>query len=284
MPIYKLNARSSKIEACSLKIEDFKALFRLLNNKVDEALDIELEESPMLENKPENEVEQIRNSIRQNFKLSVLIVGAKGEYLSGDDVSIFEDENLPNNINQVIFDSAINHTQMIGREPRNKVIVQFDFKKQEIFDFSYLPAQPDPNSSSIQVGGYNDTWVSGVYAEILSFLKDKKKKRNWLHKKRIYDFFLYLLFYPIMFWCIYRVSSLLQGKVNTIFLIAVCFYIFFLLLLLLRIIFNYARWIFPLLEFIPKPGTKMGRHRATLSIIALGIISSLIRDIIKSIF
>lgn len=284
MAVHKLNTRFSKIDSCSLELKDFKSFYGLLEDKVKEALDFELNESQFIKQLPEEQKEEIREKIKNSFKLSVHVFGIKGEYLIGDEISIFDDETFPNRINLIIFDSFYYFKQATNQEPMNKLIIQFDFKKQKIFDFSNPITQPVINESSITVSGLNDTWVSGVYAKILSFLEDKKKKYNWLHKKHIYDLFLYLLFYPITFWCIYRVSGFLQGNINIVFLIAICLYIFILLLYFLRILFNYTRWIFPLLEFTPKSGTNMLRHRATLSVILFGIISSLIVDIIKSIF
>lgn len=284
MAIFKINSRTSKIDSCALTTEDFKSLFKLLNDKVNEAYEIEVAEPKTFENVPKDQVEEKKERIKQYYKLGVLIMGTKGEILIGDDDSVFDDENFPNNINTIAFDSSYYFKFMTGQEPMNKLIVQFDFKKQKVFDFSNPITEPMRNESSITVGGMNDTWVNGVYSKIINFLENKKKNRNWLHKKYVYDLFLYLLLWPATFWCIYRVSGLLQGKINIILLIAICLYIFILLFYILRILFNYTRWIFPLVEFITKSGTKMLRHRAALSIIALGIISAIIRDIIKSIF
>jgi len=284
MAISKINSRTSKIDSCSLTIKDFKVLFKLLNDKVNEAYKIEVNEPKIFENVPKEQVEEIKERLKQYYKLGVLIIGTKGEILTGDDDSVFDDDNFPNNISKITFDSSYFFKLMFGQEPMNKLIIQFDFKKQKVFDFSNPITEPILNESSITVAGRNDTWVSGVYAEIINFLEDKKKNRNWLHKRHVYDLFLFIFFYPTAFWCIYRVSGLLYGKINIILLIAICLYIFISLLFILRILFNYTRWIFPLLEFIPKSGTKMIKHRAILTIIVLGIISNLIVNIIKSLF
>jgi len=283
MPIYKINTRSSKINSCYLRIDAIKALYKLIDEKVNEALKYELEDSPILKSLPENQIKEHQDRIKQYFKLGVLVKGTMGEYLTGDDISLFDDESFPKNIEEIVFDSSYIFRQMTGQEPRNKIIIQFDFKKQKIFDFSNPASQQDPNTSSINVAGYNDTWVNGVYAQIMNFLKEIKLKRNWLHKRIVYDFYLYLVFYPITFWCIYRVSEFMKGKIGTVLSIGIYLYIFFFILFLLRLLFNYTRWIFPLLEFIPKSGTKMGRHRTILTIILLGTISSLLYDVIKAI-
>lgn len=283
MPVYKVNTRSSKIDSCSLKKKDFKSLFNLLEKKVKEALEFELKESLLIKQSPVLESFKVKEKIKNLFKLSVHIFSSKGELLAGDEVSTFDDDAFPNKINQIIFDSSPYFKQVTNQEPMNKLIIQFDFKKQNILDFSNPATEPMLNESLITVTGVKDTWVSGVHAEILSFFEEKKKKRNWLHKKHTYDLFLYLLFYPATFWCIYRVTSLLQGKINIVFLIAICLYILILLFFILRILFNYTRWIFPFFEFIPKSGTKMLKHRATLYLISIGIISYLIVDIVKSV-
>jgi len=284
MPIYKVNTKISKIDSCSLEKKDFKSLFNLLKKKVKEALEYELNESQFIKQSPEEKRKEIKENVKNLFKLSVHVLGTKGEFLSTtDEVKIFDDDAFPNKITQIIFDSAYYYKQATNQEPMNKLIILFDFKKQNILNFSNPITEPVQNESSITVTGSKDTWVNGVHTEILSFLKEKKNNRNWLHKKHIYDLFLYLLFYPATFWCIYRVTSLLQGSVNIVFLIAVCLYILILLSYILRILFNYTRWIFPFLEFISESGTKMRRHRTTLYLISIGIISYLIVDIVKSI-
>lgn len=284
MPIFRTNSRSSKIESSSFRIEEFKLLFNLLTDKVNEALEFELKNSQFIKQAPAEKRGEIEQNIRNLFKLSVHIVGSKGEYIVADEVNIFDDENFPNKINMIVFDSSFYYKQVTNQEPMNKVIVEVDFKKQHIFDFSYPSTAHEKNASSITVAGSDDTWVSGVHSKILSFLEERKTNRNWLHKRHFYDLFLYILFYPIVFWFIFRASGVLQGKVPTVFLVAVCFYVFMLLLFILRILFNYTRWIFPLIEFAPKSGTKMARHRAVLGTLILAFISSLVYDITKSFF
>lgn len=284
MTLQKLNTRYSKVESCSMSLDDFKSLFLLLKDKVEEALDFEISKSQYLKQLQKDQLDNVIERIKNLFKLSVHIFGSKGEYLIGDEEAILDEKTFPHKIDRIIFDSSYYFKQTTNQEPMNKVVVQFDFKKQKIFNFSNPITEPATNESSITVSGLDDTWVNGVYAKMSLFLKERKKNRDLLHKKHVYDIFLYFIFYPIEFWCIYRVVNLLKVKVDIIFLIALCLYTFILLIYILRIIFNYIRWIFPLIEFMPKSGTKMGKHRLTLSVIALGIISSLIVDIVKSVF
>lgn len=259
-------------------------LFKKLSAKVAEAYLIEANESKVFENMPESQAKETKEKIKQHFKLAVMVSGIKGEHLSGDEESVFNDQSFPDNIKQIVFDSSFIFRSMTGQEPLNKLEIKFDFKKQDIFDFSNPIINPKINESSITVQGVNETWVSGVYADIISFFENKKKKRNWLYKKYFYELFLYIVFYPISFWWIYRVSSLLYKKINIVLLIAICFYVFTVILYILRIFFNYTRWIFPLLEFIPESGTKITKHRGILAVIIIGIISSVIYDIIKFLF
>jgi hypothetical protein len=282
MAISKIETKSNKIRSCAINIEDLKILYSLLEAKVREAKDYELAESQLIKQSANDKKEELKQFIENLYKLSIHVFGERGEYLVGDEASIFDDRSFPNRVSQIIFDSAYYYKSATNLEPLNKLIVQFDFKKQMLFDFTNPLTAPALNLSSITISGISNTWVGGVYEEANKFLKEKEKKRNWLHKKHIYDVFLYFYFYPTAFWTIYRVSGLLKPKISTFILIGICFYVFMILLLLMRIIFNYIRWIFPLIEFVPKYKSKMARHRAALFIILAGIISAFIWDLLKT--
>lgn len=282
MPVKKMNSRSSAINSCSLDKADLVSLFNLLEVKVREALAFEIAFMESTPNILPEQVLQIKQRISDNFKLAVSIVGSNGELLMGDDTTIFNDRSFPANISKVVFDSSFYFKQVIGQDPMNKLTVQLDFSSQKILDFSNLSTEPNPNQSNISVIGINDTWVTGVYAEIVAFFNSKKKNRSWLHKKYSYDLFLYLLFYPIVFWTIFRVSEHFKNQMPIVLIVAICLYLFFAVLSLMRLLFNYSRWIFPLVEFSPSSPRRKA-NRAVLTFIILAIISTFISDLYQGI-
>ena len=112
-----------------------------------------------------------------------------------------------------------------------------------------------------------------------SFLKERSLKRNWLYSSLTYDALLYLLIFPLIFRTVYKLGSFLNLS-NLPNVLGVMFYIYIFIVLLLgfRILFNYTKWIFPIIEL--KNGSS-AIHRGILYGIILGIIASAIYDICK---
>jgi hypothetical protein len=285
--IYRSNFRFSKLDSCVLNLNDLKKLCKMLEEKVGEAAEIEIREFRRPQDMDDEQFEKIKENIRQISKLSIQLFGIKGEQIAGDSLSVFDPDKIPDDIRSLNLNSSFTFRFSTNYDPKNRFEINLDFRKSEILDFSNPSFQPSPNNSSINIVGTNETWVNGVYHSFLSFLKSKKRKRNWLHSKYIYDLYLYLLIFPITFWSIFRVDKylkLLKTDIPTVLSIAIYIYIFFIILFIFRLLFNYARWIFPLLEFAPDGGTKMGKHRTILSVIFLGVLVSLIWEILKFIF
>ncbi len=119
----------------------------------------------------------------KNFtgKLWVEIWGENNEYINGDHESIFNDDRLPKKIIRISFNSYHGYQMAMQNRMQNWFEMQFDFKKNHIFDFSKITDPANQNNSYFKVQGVNETWVDGVYQAISSFLKDKTLKRNWLN-------------------------------------------------------------------------------------------------------
>ncbi|KKL48448.1 hypothetical protein LCGC14_2325400, partial [marine sediment metagenome] len=60
-------------------------------------------------------------------------------------------------------------------------------------------------------------------------------------------------------------------------------YVFLASLIFFRLLFHYARWVWPLVEY-RSPRNAALKHRVTLGIITLGIVTTLIYDLVKAIF
>src|SRR5207302_8792070 len=116
-----------------------------------------------------------------------------------------------------------------------------------LLDLSNPSVEPTPNNSYLQVIGNNETWVSGVYESVGSFLISKRMKRDWLHTHYIYDFLLFVFGIPLAFWIVYRINQLFNPRIHnwpTALEVAFYIYIVFAALYLFCLFFNYNRWTF----------------------------------------
>lgn len=263
-----------KIKSSLISKEDLKGLYKILAKKSDEAADLQLK---LLPNLPDNVKEVFKNF---KGKLWVEIWGRNNEYISGDHESIFNDDRLPNKIWRIRFNSYNGYQIAMQNNMQNWFELEFDFKKNRIFDFPRITAPTNQNNSNYKAQGNNETWVDGVYQAINSFLKDKARKRNWLYSDYTYDALLYLIFFPAILRCTYKFEPLLNAS-NLIIPLTVITTIYILVILLctFRVLFNYAKWAFPIIEL--KNGNSVA-HRSVLGAILLGLIIAAGYDIIKA--
>lgn len=264
---------SEKIKPCLITKDDLKKLYRLLAKKADEAAEIELKSLLNLPDKTKEIFEKLKG------KLWVQIWGENNEYISGDHESIFDDQRLPKKILRIHFNGYNGYQIITQARMHNWFELEFDFKKNEIFNFSKVTDPINKNKSYFTTQGDNETWVDGVYQAINSFLKDKKLKRGWLHSDYTYDALLYLLFFPITFRAAYKIGlSLHLSNLTTPLSVAIYIYLFIIFLYIFRTLFNYAKWVFPVVEL---ENASSAFHRAILGVITFGIISSAIYDLGK---
>ncbi len=263
-----------KIKSSLITKEDLRKLYGILAKKSDEAADIQLTLSPNL---PEN-VKEIFKNLKN--KLWIQIWGENNEYISGDHESIFDDERLPKKIMRINFNSYNGYQIASQNRMQNWLELQFDFKKNQIFDFfSKITDPSNQNNSYISVQGTNETWVDGVYQAINSFLKDKTLSRDWLYSKYIYDTLLYILFFPLIFRSAYLLGlSFNLSDLPMPLMVAIYIYIFIISLYLFRFIFNYAKWLFPLIEL--ENGSSL-KQRLLLFAIIIGVLGSGLYDLLK---
>ena len=284
--IFISNYRFSPIHSCTLDKEDLKKLCETLEKKCAESLKIQIDEFKRPNNMTAEDYEKIKNNIKNNFKLSVMIIGTKGKQMIGENSSVFDKGDFPEDLSNVNFGNSFPYKWFFGYEPKNIFEIVIDFSKVDVLS-TVNPSQSTANNSRITVRGSDETWVSGVHSTISSFFEEKKTNRGWIHKRLIYDLFLYLFILPITFWIIYRVDSslkLLNTNIPGALSIAIYVYIFVLVLTVFRILFNYFRWVFPLVEFKTKKGSKMAKHRRFFYFIVGSIIVMIIYDFIKAVF
>lgn len=279
--IYKANYRSSKIKSCLLDYDDLIQLFADLEEKVNEAVELEVKNLRQTTTLSHEDFEKDVEKLKTHFKLEVQIIGEPGEQIVWRSKSAFEKEKFPNDIKWITYENHGSLKSNLNYVPRNTFDIRFDFTRAEILDFSD-PLTETPNASNYVIYGSSDSWVTGVEQKVLEFIKARKKNRNLLHTKFIYTLALLVIILPATFWLIFRLDKyikLFSAKIPTVLSIGIYVYIFFLILFFFRMMFNYLRWIFPLLEFQWKNKSKMMRHRIFFSTIFLGLIIDFIRFI-----
>lgn len=285
---YKSSYRRQSLPSCILDLAYFKKLYEILKTATENGADIEIGQLKKKEGEADVNFEKLKADARKLFKVSIHIFGAKGEYIFTDSSSIFDDPSLPDTITKIVFDNTSKFKAILQqKEPINKFRIEFDFTKQKVFDLTTMPSNATPNKSFINVLGENDTWVSGTYNKVRESLQERAKKRGWLHANNIYDLFLYVLVIPLNLRFLYNINRSLPSRFAEIsdFVKVACYLYFFVVVLYgFRVVFNYARWIFPNMELTLPLKKGAIKHRIVLGVILFGIVSAAVYDLIKIIF
>jgi len=279
------NKLTSKISSFSVNKEDLQKLFQILQERSHAAAEIEVTN---FNQGKQSEEEFLNNKkiLREGFNLKPTIVSTDGKELWGYFQDIFESPNFPDQTKSIYVNSEIPLKASYNYQPANSFELFLDFSKPDLFNLSFLPSQATPNASNIVVQGYDATWTHGVFDEFNSFIKNHPSKFTWLHRHSVYDFLVWIAGLPFGFWVSYKFSGNLNkifGNVSPFVLNASYVYVFLASMVLFRLLFHYARWVWPLVEY-QSSKNKSGKHQFVIGAIALGIASALIWDLIKIIF
>lgn len=275
-----LSEQSKRIRSLAVDKEDLRRILDVLQERSSSAGDIEVTHFQQLD-QTEKQYTQNKLTLKDGFKLHITVAGKNGTKLNGSIPDIFDSPNYPDDVLSVYLDSSLPLRAVHNYTPRNSVVLFLDFTKPEIFNFSLQPSHETPNGSNITVKGNDITWVNGLFNEFDKMLENHESSFSWLHRHTIYDIIIWLFGLPLAFWACFTLSNLINKSFGSVFLQNAAYvYLFFISLTLLRVLFHYARWIWPLVEYKAKNNVSL-RHRLIWSSIIIGLISSIIHDVIK---
>lgn len=269
--------------ACSLDKSDLRAFLSILQERVDTAAELEIAHFKQNE-QTEDQYENNKNEIRLGYKLRPTLTGEDGRELHGTIDEIFDSPNFPESVRSIFLNSSIPLDVVHKFRIRNSVELFLDFSRPAIFDFHLMPSQRTPNESHYRVEGRDTTWVNGLFHEIQSYISSHRSPAPWLHQHSIYDFFLWLIGYPLAFWLCFKVSPFLPNGGKEILFVRAALYVYIFLIALvgLRALFHYARWVFPISEY-RHTRNRVLRHRAFLGALSIGLFGTVLYDVIKSV-
>ena len=273
---------SQRIAACAFSKADLKTLCEMLQEANSEAANEEIDHYAPPDRSP-NQIRAEKELLTAGFELKVTARGMDGKTVFGPIPVVFDSPSFPEQVQSLHINSELELKNLYNWAPRNRFELLLDFTKPKIFNLSLLLSEPTRNKSRILVTGLNSLWVHGVYGQVAKFIAKKRTRRRFLHQQSTYGFLLLCGGLPFAF----SISAKLSGIMNTLFgelsgLLhsAAQVYVFFIALNLFRILFDYARWIFPLVEYQDPSGTVI-KHRIFLGGLILGVLGNFIHDLLK---
>lgn len=276
------NRLTSKIISFTINKDDLHKLFLILQERSNDAGETEVSNYNPVNQSPE-ELSKNKKIIKEGFNLKPTIISADGRELWGYFEDIFNSPNFPDQIKSIYVNSEIPLKASYNYYPANSFELFLDFSKPDLFNLSLPSSQATQNASNISVQGYNATWTHGVFNEFNNFIKDHPSKFTWLHRHSVYDLLVWLGGLPFGFWISYRLSGTLNkifGNVSSFILNCSYVYVFLASLIFFRLLFQYARWVWPLVEY-QSLKNKSTKHQVIIGAITLGIVVTIIVDIIK---
>lgn len=280
---YRGLCRTAVVPPCAVSIQDLRKLYTQLSGMTSEALDNYLNSINPQPGQDAAQLDALKKEARRIGGLTVIVIGAKGEQVVETSVEALSDENLPDKIMSITFDSA-STLQRFNVSLLNRFRLNLDFKEPLGFH-AYNPwNQPTLNNSSLEVIGPNTTWVTGVYETVLSFFRERKRKRGWLHSQNTFNILNWGLGFPGALWLTYRLDSFFQTTLQDLHVVlrgALYVYLVLLGLLAFRAVIAGFRWILPVVEL---EGSRSKKVRGVLGFVLSSFLLMLLYDVIKSIF
>jgi hypothetical protein len=275
--------QKKQIRSFSTDRGELRKLLEILQERAYAAADIEERHLPKLEGQTDEQYEQTKKDLRAGFRFFVTLSGTDGRKLSGTIEDVFDSPNFPENVKDLFFDSTSPLRTRYNYHPRNKIILFIDFGRPEILNFTILPSQETRNESNIEVSGNDVTWVNGVFQEVVDYISKHPAAASWLHRHTVYDIIVWILGLPLSFWACSMLSNIIETSLSghSPFLRAALYvYVFFITLILLRVAFHYARWIWPLTEYRSSKNRSL-KHKAVFVAICSSMGLSLLYDVLK---
>lgn len=272
--------RQLVLPSCLLKPTDLRRIFRLLEQKALEAADRQVAALTLQPGQAQAQLDEITAAVRAALAL-VVRLQTGSEWINGTTIDLLNDEQLPDGIVRIEFDSAfLYRSRFNGLVPNNSFTVTLNFFRTDVLDLNNPPTQ---NASVAIIGGLDATWANALYDELVAFFRQGRTKRGWLHLLRSYDVLVILVGFPLSFDIVYHLNPLMKHIAALPEALSVALYVYAVLLalLLFRILFNYARWAFPKFE-IDAPRQHAGAaHRVAISTLSLIILGALVKAALR---
>lgn len=273
--------RQVTIPASTFTPSDLRRLYKLLESKATEAAERQVALLTQQQGQSQTQFEQFKATVRSAMAVVVRVQTKGGGWTGATSMQPLEDEQLPDGVIKIEFDSAaLYRSRFNNLLPNNHFLVAIDFVRPSILDMN---PQPVPNTSTATVSGLDLTWANGLCDELIAFFRQTASRRGWLHFPESYTMLLILLGFPLSFDIVYYLDKMVRRVGSLPQALSVAIYVYSVLVVLygFRVLFNYARWVFPKIE-MDAPRQHIGvKHRIAISTLAIMIIGALVKAALK---
>ena len=271
------------LRAYRLKRTDLKRLYKMLYDKQIEVRDRVLGGVVQLDGETAQQFEQRKRLIFDAFVISMSVAGSNDESSHGNNEAFLDDTNLPYQLKSVLFSNVTVPNAVLGVAPPCRVTLFLDLRRLPIFDLSRLPSLPTFNESNFEIQSDEENWFTAINTRLTDFFREKRTNVNWLHAAGMYDALLFFVGIPLAIWSTF-IAGPFVGRLEAkcgILTTAVYIYVFMISLMLFRVLFSYARALFPKAE-IETDRSWPRIHRGVLATLVVGIIGKAVYDLLRT--
>lgn len=279
--LVKGTIRQFAIRSCTLASDDLRRLKEILQQCAEEAIDLQIRGLKRQPGQTSEQFEALKTQVRQLLRPVVTVNSGTGDWVSGTGEEVLSDRELPDSITSVVYDSAFLFRGQTKTEPQNSFNVHLDFSRTPILDLSNLVLGPEQNKSACRLAGIDDTWVKASDDDLRNFFGQRKNARGLMHSRYSYDAALWLLGFPAAVDSVYHIDRALKiSELPTSVGVLLYILIFFFLLILFRVMFNHAKWVFPKIEG-PERRSWPKLHKGLVIVIGTTLISLVVTGILR---
>ena len=289
MELLKAKFQTSPITSLHIDLTSLKKLVDLvkeinLKAKKLEEDNIRINSKDPRFNIPDSEVEKYVSNVLENYIVSIEITEFNGNYsVWYDSDLILKEEKFPDGVRSIRISNVYKFLNQQNLYQFFKITINLDFTKTTLLDFFSNPSQATYNQSYIEIGGLDQDWVTSSFASIKDFVENRKNNKSWIHKRNVYDVFLWFIIIPLIFWNLQKVEIWLDHinpQISGSFTVFILIYAFLIGLIIFSFIFKYARWLYPPVELFSRIKNAIKLQRLILFLIAAGILVKLVVDIV----
>ena len=275
------------IKKVALSTSDIEELFEIVEVAMEGARDRHIVKAKELQPQEAHNIDQVMPGW---FKIIYEIWTNNDRQLTGFDKPDFSESHFSSEIKSIYLTTKGHFSSMSGGAfPRNYVELSIDFRRPPLaLNLINLPSNPTQNESVANVIGLDEDWTATTYQRLNDFFSDKRVSRWIIHSSGTYDLVLWVAVVPLGLWLAYLIEdrfSLSSASISGILVAAIYVYGALAFTMLARFLFQYVRWLFPLVEY-SRPNKNKGARlqKGILAILGLGIVGSFVYDMVKLIF
>jgi hypothetical protein len=167
--------RQFTLPSCVLTLNDLRRLFRLLEQKALEAAERQVATLVLQPGQTPAQLREVQVAVRSALTLVIRLQTAS-EWINGTTIDLLNDEQLPDGLLRVEFDSAFLYRSRFNNlVPNNSFAVTLDLTHTGVLDMN---ASPQQSVSAANVLGPDGTWANAVHEALVAFFRPRKSKRG----------------------------------------------------------------------------------------------------------